>query len=88
MDGTLGKQQTYLAYMVRLWQAGSREGKPLWRGSLEDPHTGERLAFGDAAALFTYLAERMSSLVTLNGEAELAGQTSGQDAASPPPHDD
>jgi len=48
--------------MLRLWQAGSRDGKSVWRASLENPHTGERLAFGDTKALFAFLADLTSSL--------------------------
>jgi hypothetical protein len=43
--------------MLRLWQAGSRAGLPVWRASLENPHTGERLAFGDTETLFAFLAD-------------------------------
>jgi hypothetical protein len=61
MDGERGKQQIYLAYMLRLWQAGSRDGLPVWRASLENPHTGERLVFGDVAGLFAFLSELLAS---------------------------
>lgn len=54
---------TYVAYMLRLWQAGSHGGRPVWRASLEDPHTGERLAFGEMTELFAFLSERVGSLV-------------------------
>ena len=62
MDGEPLKHGTYLAYMLRLWQAGSRQGRPVWHASLENPHTGERLAFGDPQKLFAFLAELMTSL--------------------------
>ena len=62
MDGERGKQQIYLAYMLRLWQAGSRDGLPVWRASLENPHTGERLAFGDAKDLTAFLTDLMADL--------------------------
>jgi hypothetical protein len=45
--------------MLRLWQAGSRSGQPVWRASLENPHTGERQAFGDVEALVAFLAEKL-----------------------------
>ena len=51
------RHEAYVAYMLRLWQAGSRDGQPVWRASLENPHTGERLAFGDTKALFAFLAD-------------------------------
>ncbi len=67
MDGESGRQTTYLAYMLRLWQAGSRNGLPVWRASLENPHTGERLVFGDAQALLVFLAECISCPLDNNG---------------------
>jgi hypothetical protein len=53
---------TYLAFMLRLWRAGSCDGLPIWRASLENPHTGERLAFGNAKELITFLADLMADL--------------------------
>jgi len=46
--------------MLRLWQAGNRDGKSVWRASLENPHTGERVAFGDAKDSFAFLADLMA----------------------------
>ena len=62
MDNEHSSRTTYLAYMLRLWRAGSREGRPAWRASLQDPHSGERLAFGDAKDLLTFLADLMADL--------------------------
>ena len=61
MSNECDRSPTYLSYMLRLWQAGSRDGKSVWRASLENPHTGERLAFGDVEALVAFLAEKTSS---------------------------
>jgi hypothetical protein len=47
-------QETYLSYLLRLWQAGSAGGK-VWRASLESVQSGERLAFAGLEALFEYL---------------------------------
>ena len=58
MSNECDRSPTYLSYMLRLWQAGSRDGKSVWRASLEDPHTGERLAFGGVEALVTFLVEK------------------------------
>jgi hypothetical protein len=63
MDSVTARSNTYVAYMLRLWQAGSREGMPVWRASLENPHTGERLVFGDVAGLFAFLSELLASAV-------------------------
>jgi hypothetical protein len=61
MSNECDRSPTYLSYMLRLWQAGSRGGQQVWRASLEDPHTGERQAFGDVEALVTFLADKTSS---------------------------
>jgi hypothetical protein len=47
----------YLAYLLRLWQANTQQG-PVWRASVESPHTAERQAFADLAQLFTFLERR------------------------------
>jgi hypothetical protein len=61
MSNECDRSPTYLSYMLRLWQVGSREGRSVWRASLENPHTGERQAFGDVEALVAFLAEKTSS---------------------------
>ena len=58
MSNECDRSPTYLSYMLRLWQAGSRDGKSVWRASLENPHTGERLAFGGVEALVAFLARK------------------------------
>jgi hypothetical protein len=78
MDGEPVRHPTYVAYMLRLWQAGSRGGQVIWRASLENPHTGERLAFGDEEALFAFLADLMADLTDARdspdkGESPLNG---------------
>jgi hypothetical protein len=44
----------YLSYLLRLWQAGSRD-RTVWRASLENPMTGERRGFATLKELFTFL---------------------------------
>lgn len=62
-DGTPPGQATsdapscYLAYMLRLWRAETKDG-PVWRASLESPHTGERARFAGLEALFAFLVEK------------------------------
>lgn len=63
MDSPPSGREAYSAYMVRLWQAGSRGGLPVWRASLEDPHSGERLIFGGLAELFMFLTQLTESLL-------------------------
>lgn len=87
MDGETVRFETYMAYMLRLWQAGIRAGKPVWRASLENPHTGERLAFGDTKALFAFLAEAMNSLPETFDAPEAAVAAGVGGSASPPAAD-
>lgn len=47
---------TYIAYLVRLWREDSTT---TWRGTLEDPHTGQRYAFADVEALLDHIREEM-----------------------------
>ena len=51
------EKQGYLAYLVRLWRVTSA-GRSVWRGSLEDAHTGERRVFADLDALFAFFKDR------------------------------
>ncbi len=48
---------TYLAFLVRLW----REGDDTWRGTLEDPHSGQRHAFAEVDELLAYIREQTQS---------------------------
>ncbi|MEZ4768044.1 MAG: hypothetical protein R2844_06405 [Caldilineales bacterium] len=62
VEGQIGFPKTYVAYMLRMWQAGSRDGLPVWRASLENPHTGECLAFGNAEEMFAFLVQLMADV--------------------------
>jgi hypothetical protein len=57
----VGGRRTYQAYLLRLWQV-QRDGQSLWRASLENPHTGERLGFAGLTELFAYLQEMAANL--------------------------
>ncbi len=48
------EQLDYISYLLRLWRANDL-GPPVWRVSLEDPHSGERLGFTDLDSLFAFL---------------------------------
>jgi hypothetical protein len=48
----------YRAYLLRLWREG--EHGP-WRATLEDPHTGERIAFATADKLLAYLSDQLGA---------------------------
>jgi hypothetical protein len=56
------EQTRYYAYLLRLWQTSSDPPSALvWRASLEDPHTGERIGFATLDHLFAYLIEQVES---------------------------
>jgi hypothetical protein len=57
----------YLSYLLRLWCEGgdkkpATSRKTVWRASLQDPHTGQRLGFGGPDELFAFLRSRMAAL--------------------------
>jgi hypothetical protein len=57
---------SYLSYLLRLWQSGSAD-RTVWRASLENPMTGERLGFANLKELFAFLknqAKKVEPTVT------------------------
>jgi hypothetical protein len=52
------KEKKYLSYLLRVWLVRV-SGKSVWRGSLEDPFTGERRGFANLRELFIYLTTRI-----------------------------
>ena len=47
----------YQSYMLRCWEiCNQHAGQPtIWRFSVEDPRTGEKIGFADLDALVTFL---------------------------------
>lgn len=58
---TMTTEHTYHAYLIRLW-AAHENGKVVWRASLENPHTGERLTFTSLQRLFAFLQDQTAAL--------------------------
>ena len=58
----------YISYLLRLWQAGDA-GNPVWRASLEDPHTRERKGFANLPALFAFLEAQTEETATHSEES-------------------
>jgi hypothetical protein len=48
-------KRDYLAYLLRLWR--DKQETP-WRALLENPHTGERVAFATLPELVAFLEEK------------------------------
>ncbi len=52
------KQPGYRSYLLRLW-CTEQAAPGWWRASVEDPHTGERIGFGNLEELFAFLMEQV-----------------------------
>ena len=63
------RPRRYLAFMLRLWQVAD-EGEPVWRASLESPHTGERHGFANLETLFAFLEKETRTRPTRAENAE------------------
>jgi hypothetical protein len=56
---TVDKQQpSSRSYLLRLWPTGSAE-QQVWRASLENVQTGERMGFANLEQLFVYLMQQI-----------------------------
>ncbi len=53
----MNKQKRYQSYLLRLWLTADEKGL-VWRASLENPHTGERLTFATLERLFAFLEDQ------------------------------
>lgn len=53
-------QKLYHAYLLRLWLAVEQE-QVVWRASLENPQTGERLGFANLERLFVFLQDQTAA---------------------------
>jgi hypothetical protein len=61
------KQAPYRSYLLRLWLVVD-QGQAVWRASLENPHTGERLGFASLARLFAFLEDQTTAALIGDGE--------------------
>jgi hypothetical protein len=67
MEGNFGKRPLrrteqalrHHSFILSLWPEGGAQpnAPPVWRYSLEDPHTGERRGFKELAELMRFLEE-------------------------------
>lgn len=51
----MDSMDTYYAFLLRIWH-GTPEN-PLWRASLEDPHTRQMIYFASVEALCAFLSQ-------------------------------
>jgi hypothetical protein len=56
----------YHAWMLRIIQNGGEEDK-VWRASLEDPHTRERMGFDTLEALYEFIEQSIDSSIHAEG---------------------
>ena len=54
------KPRPYFSYLLRLWRAEA-DGQEVWRASLEDPQTGQVMAFDHPKTLFAFLNREMET---------------------------
>lgn len=59
-------QATYRAFLIRVW----REGEAGWRGTVEDPHSGQRRAFADIDQMLGYIREQVMPAEGVSSEPE------------------
>ena len=64
----------YVAIMLRLWSLGEAETL-LWRASLEDPHTGQVMAFSGFDEMVAYLRAHIEELSRTDHSATDHGRT-------------
>ena len=72
------EQEHYHSFLLRLWRAGNG-GEPVWRASLESPHTGEHLGFANLGELFAYLEAQIEE--TALPSEESPGERRPEEAA-------
>ncbi len=53
----MSEQKNYIAFLVRLWS----ESPGIWRGALENPHTGEQRTFADVESLLAHIQQQTQS---------------------------
>lgn len=61
------QQSEYLAYLLRLWRCSDKE-KTVWRASLQNSQTRERVGFASLDDLFHYLREYTNAVSVENGQ--------------------
>ena len=55
------KRENYHSYLLRVWLVKDSR-KSVWRGSLENPFTGERKGFANLRELFIFLTIRIGEI--------------------------
>jgi hypothetical protein len=69
------KQVPYRSYLLRLWLVMD-QGQAVWRASLENPHTGERLGFASLVRLFAFLEDQTTAAIMDDKEQTRANESS------------
>ena len=66
---TVERGSDYISYLLRLWRT-STDGQGVWRASLTDPLTAERIGFADLEALFDFLRRQTAPHSCSNGSGD------------------
>ena len=70
MHGQVSQEQPrYMSYLLRLWQTSSG-GQNVWRASLENINTGEKIGFENLPELCSYLETKYCQSDTLTRDRE------------------
>jgi hypothetical protein len=78
---TMGKQQTdYMSFMLRLWHVGDGEPETLWRASLQNSLTGERMSFATLEELFAFLRQLIAVVPDVDATSSRLGKQNGCNA--------
>lgn len=52
------RQTRYVSYLLRLWQDNDDQN-PMWRASLQNSLTGERMAFASVDQMFAFVHRQL-----------------------------
>lgn len=63
----VGMSGDYFSYLLRLWR--EEEGTAVWRASLQDPRTGERVGFAYLDELFEFLRHHVKANASIDKDS-------------------
>jgi hypothetical protein len=71
----------YKSYLLRLWQV-TGAGKPVWRASLEEPHTGLRHGFASLEQLLAFLKRQTGGTAEPGAAFDPTGDQAADDRSA------
>jgi hypothetical protein len=73
-------QPDYLSFLLRLWHVGDGDRQTLWRASLQDSLTGERVSFATLEELFAFLRQLIVVVPDVDATSSRLGKQNGCNA--------